>query len=166
MKYSIIVVLMFVSSAAAQSGGPYLITQFVIAGGGSQTAAGGTFGLEGTAGQSVAGTQSTGGPFRVTGGFWAEQQLAPTAANVTLSGRVLITGDGMRRVTILVQSLSTGVVRSTTPNQMGYYSFDELEIGMYLIRAESPNFQFTPNDVVVTITEDLTDLDFTGNPSL
>lgn len=164
MKIAAVILLMLATSAAAQSGGPYTVTQSVIAGGGSQNAAGGAFGLEGTAGQSIAGTQSTGGPFSVIGGFWAEQQLAPTAANVTLSGRVLLSGDGMRRVTIMVQSLSTGIVRSTTPNQMGHYSFDQLEIGLYLIRAESPNFQFTPNDVVVTITEDVTILDFTGSP--
>src|SRR5688500_19666884 len=46
----------------AQSGGQFTITKSVIAGGGGR-ASGGTFTVDGTIGQPVAGTNSTGGTF-------------------------------------------------------------------------------------------------------
>ena len=52
-----------------QSGGTFTITKSVIAGGGGRTT-GGTFTLDGTIGQSVAGTNSTGGTFSLISGFW------------------------------------------------------------------------------------------------
>ncbi|MFN0277278.1 MAG: hypothetical protein ACKVRN_01620, partial [Pyrinomonadaceae bacterium] len=56
-------------TARAQSGGTFLIEKNVIAGGGG-SAAGGVFALDGTIGQSVAGTSSSGGVFSVDSGFW------------------------------------------------------------------------------------------------
>ncbi|MGH9948332.1 MAG: hypothetical protein ACRD6X_14210, partial [Pyrinomonadaceae bacterium] len=64
---------LFVSEAlftAAQSGGDFVVSKSVIAGGGGRTA-GGTFTVDGTVGQSLAGTTSTGGSFNLQSGFWA-----------------------------------------------------------------------------------------------
>src|SRR5205814_8754831 len=55
---------------SAQSGGTFNITRSVIAGGGGR-ATGGTFTMDGTIGQSLAGTTSTGGTFNLQSGFWA-----------------------------------------------------------------------------------------------
>lgn len=54
---------------APQSGGQFDLSRNVIAGGGG-TSNGGSFKLEGTVGQSVAGTTSVGGSYSGTGGFW------------------------------------------------------------------------------------------------
>jgi hypothetical protein len=62
-------VLVFSSNAIAQSGGTFTITKSVIAGGGGHST-GGTFTLDGTIGQAVAGTTSTGAPFTMISGFW------------------------------------------------------------------------------------------------
>lgn len=55
--------------ANAQSGSTFEITQSVIAGGGGQNSAGGTFALDGTIGQAIAGGALDGSPFAVTSGF-------------------------------------------------------------------------------------------------
>ena len=47
-------------AALAQSGGTFTITQSVIANGGGQDSMGGTFKVDGTVGQHVAGTSSSG----------------------------------------------------------------------------------------------------------
>jgi hypothetical protein len=56
-------------SSVAQSGGQFTVTKSVIAGGGGRVS-GGTFTLDGTIGQPVAGTQSTGANFSLIAGFW------------------------------------------------------------------------------------------------
>ena len=61
-------VWMFVIQISAQSGGTFQITKSVIAGGGGRTS-GGTFTLDATIGEPVAGTNSTGGNFSVISGF-------------------------------------------------------------------------------------------------
>src|SRR5438309_6053612 len=57
-------------ASLAQSGGTFTITKSVIATGGG-SASGGTFSMDGTIGQSLAGTTSAGGTFSLQSGFWA-----------------------------------------------------------------------------------------------
>lgn len=163
VKSAIAIILLLAASAGAQSGGPYVITQSVIAGGGTPSATGATYAVAGTIGQSAAGTESTGGQFRIRGGFWAESPLAPTAASVSFSGRVVLEPRGsLRRIRITAMDLSTGIVRSAVPNTLGYFRFDDLEIGMYLVRIEGRNLQFTPNDFVVTLQDSVAGFEVTG----
>lgn len=54
----------------AQSGGTFVIQKSVIASGGDRSS-GGTFVVQGTIGQTVTGTQSNGGTFSLTSGFWS-----------------------------------------------------------------------------------------------
>src|SRR5438876_1482508 len=53
----------------SQSGGSFVIQKSVIAGGGDRSS-GGTFIVDGTIGQNLAGVQSTGGTFDLRSGFW------------------------------------------------------------------------------------------------
>jgi hypothetical protein len=62
-------------AALAQSGGNYNMAWFTIGGGGGR-GAGGSYSLEGTVGQSVAGAAGA-GPYTLTGGFWAGAMTAP-----------------------------------------------------------------------------------------
>ncbi|MEJ7848723.1 MAG: carboxypeptidase-like regulatory domain-containing protein [Pyrinomonadaceae bacterium] len=164
---SIISLLLFFTAAVnAQSGGTYEITQSVIAGGG-MASAGGNFTVVGTIGQSVAGTQSTGipasgGVLAVRGGFWAVSALAPTAASVTLAGRVIIAGSGMSRIRITIQNLSTGAVQTAIPSSFGYYQFENLETGVYLVTAASRSFQFSPPSFTLDLTDNVSDANFSG----
>ena len=83
------------ASISAQTGGTFEITQSVIAGGG-QPLAGGAFSIDGTTGQAIAGDELSNEPFVVTSGFWNYSPLPVTAANATVSGRVLTnSGEGI-----------------------------------------------------------------------
>lgn len=151
---------------AAQTGGGYNLSHNVIASGGGSNSSGGNFKVDGTVGQNIAGTVSTNGNFSLRGGFWAFQQLAPTAATVSLSGRVY-SGKGVgiiRRVRIILTDASTGVIRSAQTNSFGYYRFEELEVGhLYVVQPESRNFTFTPENYFFNLLEDIANVDFVGS---
>lgn len=167
MKAKLIVLCIFLSSvsASAQTGGTFDLSHSVIASGGGSTSTGGSFTLDGTIGQNLAGTHSLNGGFSLRGGFWAFQAGAPTAANVTISGRVAASKYGgiLRRVRVTLYDVSMGVTRYTQTSFDGSYSFDELEIGrLYIIRAESKNRNFSPESYSLIPMENLANVDFTG----
>ncbi len=89
--------------------------------------------------------------------------LAPTAANVNISGRVLANnGRGISRAKVVITS-ADGVRRYATTNPFGYYTFDNLSAGeTYIISVASKRYTFTNPTQVVTINEDLTDFNFTA----
>jgi hypothetical protein len=86
------------------------------------------------------------------------QVTAPTAANVSVSGRVLSSvGAGVRaaRVTFTDEN---GLARSVVTNTFGRYSFSDLPSGRtYVATAASRGITFSPRAVVVNDT--LTDVD-------
>jgi hypothetical protein len=87
--------------------------------------------------------------------------LAPTAAGVTVSGRVL-TGDGRgvvnARVTI---TDSNGAVRTVITSPFGYYRFDDVQAGgTYVMGVISKRFKYASR--VVSVTDNLADVDFTA----
>jgi uncharacterized delta-60 repeat protein len=95
------------------------------------------------------------------------QGLVPSAANVSISGRVL-TSDG-RGLNNAIVSLTdaNGNSRSTRTGSFGFYRFDEIEAGqIVIVNVRSKRFQFEPR--VLSVGEDLTDVDFTptGGDSL
>jgi hypothetical protein len=150
-----------VAFVTAQTGGTYDLSHAVIATGGGSNSAGGIHVVDGTSGQPVAGTVSTGGNFDLRGGFWAYQTLAPTAAPVSISGRVILSGSlPSGRVRVLLIKLSDGLIREAQPNQFGYYRFDDVEIGPYVVQAISPNCQFAPREVFINVLDDLIDANF------
>jgi hypothetical protein len=144
----------------AQTGGNFEITQSVI-GNGGQNSAGGTFSLDGTIGQPLAGNAINNPPFAVTSGFWNFTPLAPTAAVVTVSGRVRnAKGRGIPRAIVVVQSAS-GTIRTTRTNPFGYYTFTDIEVGeTYIFNVRSKEYTFAPQ--VVYILENLAGFDFTS----
>ena len=75
--FSLFLTLLFATAAFAQSGGNFNINRSVIASGGGRTS-GGTFTLDGTIGQPLAGVQSTGGNLSLISGFWATPPAAQT----------------------------------------------------------------------------------------
>ncbi|HUF02607.1 MAG TPA: VCBS repeat-containing protein [Aridibacter sp.] len=79
--------LLLVTIGLPQSGGQFEIRKSVITSGGGVTS-GGAFSLDSTIGEAVAGTQSSGGPFSLTGGFRAG------SAPVTETGFAVFDFDG------------------------------------------------------------------------
>ncbi len=144
--------------AVAQSGGTFVIQKSVIAGGGG-SGSGGTFTMNGTIGQSFAGTTSSGGTFDLGGGFWGGG--AAPAADVTVSGRVLTPdGRGLRNAVVsLIDSL--GVRRTATTSSFGLYSFASVRAGdIYIITVTSKRYRFTPR--IMPINSSIANLDFFG----
>lgn len=156
---TILLLTILSASASAQAGGTYVITKSVIAGGGGQTA-GSTYKLDGTIGQSVAGTTSTGGTFELGGGFWGGG-TAVVASTASVSGRVLTSdGRGLRNATVSITD-SQGLIRLTTTSSFGFFSFDNVNTGQaYTFRISSRFFRFQPR--TVQIDGNLTLADFVG----
>lgn len=87
----------------------------------------------------------------------------PTAAHVSISGRVLDTnlqGVFKARVTITGQDGETHIAIT---NAFGYFLIDDLALGQsYLVEVGSKRFTYAP--LVVNAVDDVTDLDFTPIP--
>lgn len=146
-------------SVPAQSGGTFSVEKSVIASGGG-TSAGGAFTVEGTAGQAAAGGFLQSAVHKLQGGFWVSE-FVPTAASVTVSGRVFTpSGNGLVNAVVTMTDTqgNTRTVRTTT---FGYFRFEAVEAGgTYIFNVHSKSFQFTPQ--VVSVVEDLSELNFTA----
>ena len=92
-------------------------------------------------------------------GAYEFASLAPTAAGVTISGRVVdVKGSGIARATVSITD-SEGNIRTVNTNSFGYYSFDGVTTGeTYVFEVSAKRYQFTPR--VVTINEELAEFDF------
>lgn len=88
--------------------------------------------------------------------------LAPTAADVTVSGRVFSQiGGGVPNATVRLTE-QNGQIRTARTNQFGYYRFENIEVGQTLIvNVFSKSYQFTPQ--VITLNDSIKDLNFTAN---
>jgi hypothetical protein len=137
----------------------------VLAGGGAPST-GGDFRVEGSVGQALAGTLSAGAQFRLHGGFWFPPPLAPTAATVSVSGRVInLRGGSVRRVRVVLTEAATGATRAAQTNPFGFFRFENVEVGrVYTVQAQSRNFHFTPDAHVFSLLEARDDLEFTAVP--
>jgi hypothetical protein len=92
---------------------------------------------------------------------FTKQIFAPTAATVSISGRVLTPeGRGLTNATVTLTG-ANGYSRTSRTSTIGYYRFDEVESGQtYIFTLNSKRYQFTPQ--VVTVMENLSDLNFTA----
>ncbi len=85
----------------------------------------------------------------------------PTAAGVTVSGRILTAGgQGVRGATVVITD-QAGIRRSVTTGSFGFYSFDDVEAGQsYVIGVSSKRFRFGSR--VVSVADSLADVNFIG----
>lgn len=158
---STLLALVLSIAAAAQTGGNFDLSHSVIAGGGGTGSTGGQFALSGTSGQTSAGTTSTNGNFSLRGGFWAFDDLAPTAALVSVSGRVLTAGgQGIRSVQITLSG-GNGVIRTVQSSAFGHFHFDEVEIGQtYILQVSSKRFVFASPIRLLTVQDRVVEENF------
>ncbi|MBS1795946.1 MAG: proprotein convertase P-domain-containing protein [Acidobacteria bacterium] len=84
--------------------------------------------------------------------------LSPTAAGVTVAGRVSTAGGGLANAIVYLTDAS-GSTRSRRTNSFGYYSFDNLRAGQTVtVTVVSKRFTFAPR--VVDVDDNIADLDF------
>lgn len=91
--------------------------------------------------------------------------FAPTAADVSISGRVIDRGGrGVARVMLELADKAGNTLTART-NIFGYYAFDPVAAGQtYILTANAKNRRFTDNPRVVNALDDLTGTDFTESP--
>lgn len=89
--------------------------------------------------------------------------LAPTAASVSIGGRVTTArGRGIARVRVLLTDLS-GETRTALTNSFGYFRFEAVAAGEnYILEARHKRYTFAPQ--VIFATEDLSEVNFTTSP--
>ncbi|MGI8639953.1 MAG: choice-of-anchor Q domain-containing protein [Pyrinomonadaceae bacterium] len=87
--------------------------------------------------------------------------LAPTAASVTVGGRVLTaSGRGIRNVYITMTDLN-GNSRLAVSTAFGYYRFEDVAAGeTYIISASAKRYLFGQPSQVLNINEDNSDVNF------
>ncbi|MBS1792523.1 MAG: carboxypeptidase regulatory-like domain-containing protein [Acidobacteria bacterium] len=87
----------------------------------------------------------------------------PTAANVSLSGRVAdAAGQGLSRVRVSLTA-ADGTIRYATTNSFGYYRFDDVPSGaIYTLSVSGSRYQFAQPTRVIEVNDTLADLDFTA----
>jgi hypothetical protein len=101
----------------------------------------------------------------ITGGFqtatvnYSLFVMAPTAASVSISGRVFGgNGRGLRNAYVILTD-DQGTSRTVQTSAFGYYHFEEVEVGRtYILTVQSKRYEFEPQ--VIFVTEELTELNF------
>jgi hypothetical protein len=90
--------------------------------------------------------------------------LAPTAASVSISGRVMIgNGRGLNNAMVILTD-ANGETRTAWTNPFGYYRFYDVAAGQTVIMTVvSKRFQFAPQ--LIYITEDLSEQNFVSKSS-
>jgi len=97
---------------------------------------------------------------------FANVQAGPTAAPVSVSGRVVDGfGQGIRNARIVVTSSTDGTSRSALSNPFGYYTVTDLSVNdFYVVRASHKQFTFTDDTRSFSLTDNIADVDFIANP--
>ena len=87
--------------------------------------------------------------------------LSPTAANVTVSGRVSdSSGGGISRARITMTA-PNGTTRTVTTNTFGFYRFDEVPAGgTYIFNIQHSRYRFDPATRIVSVIDEIQDIDF------
>ena len=93
---------------------------------------------------------------------WGVGNVAPTAASVSIEGRVLTaSGSGIKGAVVTLTG-SNGNIRTARTSSMGYYRFDDVQSGsVYVIGASAKRFEFTSR--TVTASENISDFDIVAN---
>jgi hypothetical protein len=90
----------------------------------------------------------------------------PTAAAASVSGRVTdAAGNALAGVRLTLVRPSTGEIVALKTNNFGRYLFTDLAAGEnYVIRIAAKRYVFNPNEVIVTLSDNIDDLDFQAVP--
>ena len=155
----VLVILISAQDIFTQSGGQFAVESSVVSGGGGNIA-GGDFDLTGTVAQPVAGGYISSVPFHLYSGFWSPF-LQPTAAPVSLGGRVRTTGGrGLGGVRITLVGIDGNLTRAVS-SPFGYYRFDGLISGnTYILTVDQSRHAFDVPSIAVHLTDTIADLDF------
>ena len=93
--------------------------------------------------------------------FVIAETLAPTAASVTVSGKVLTAnGSGIRNARVIITD-SNGNSRQEITGSFGYYRFENINVGeTYVVTVFSKRFSFSQSSQIISVNEDLSEVNF------
>lgn len=156
----ILLILPVIALAQIASGGGLTLEKSVAANGGG-TSSGNEFTLTGTSGQTAAGASLSASPFLQRSGFWVPDQFAPTAARVSIGGRVSTAGGAGIRNVLVTLTDARGAVRTTYTGSFGLYRFTDVEVGeIYILTVRAKKYSFASPEQIVSVNDELTNLDF------
>jgi hypothetical protein len=99
-------------------------------------------------------------------GGWGIQFMVPTAADASISGRVVTpqgAGIGNAKVTVWGGEMTQPVM--TVTGSFGFYRIDGLPAGRtYFVSVNAGRYTFQQPVRTVNLNEDVADLDFTADP--
>lgn len=92
--------------------------------------------------------------------------MGPTAANVSIGGRVLTAnGGGIRNAIVIISGGGLTQPRYANTGTFGFYQFDDLEVGdTYIVSIQSKRFTFTNPNIILTPKDNVADANFLANP--
>lgn len=91
--------------------------------------------------------------------FVLAQALAPTAAHVSVSGRVMVDGERGLANAVVYLSDESGTTHMARTGSFGYYRFDDIEVGQtYIVTVTSKRYQFAAQ--IVSVNDEMTELNF------
>ena len=144
--------------------GPYNEPGSTPGGAGTQTLFG-NFGMTNPNGTWSLYIRQQGGGAGVVQGGWGLEFLVPTAAQASISGRVL-TADGrpIRNAEVVVTGNSLTEPLRINTGSFGYYTFDGLRVGeTYVVTVNSQRFTFPVPSLVISLTDNIADANFVAD---
>ena len=87
--------------------------------------------------------------------------VAPTAAGVSIGGRV-VAGSQLGIASVSVELTNArGEKRTALTNPFGYYQFDDVQAGeTYVVSAKSKRYSFVTSSQVITVSDEMSGIDF------
>ena len=165
---SFVTVILLTAGASAPfaqvaAGGGFTLEKSVVATGGGASA-NGALAVAGTSGQPAAKPNSSSPPFSQAAGFWTPDALAPTAAGVTVEGRVTTAdGRGIRNARVTMTG-ADGFSRSVVTGSFGYFRLTEVPSGdIYLLGVSARRFTFSAPTQVISVVDNVTGLTFVAD---
>lgn len=104
---------------------------------------------------------TTGGPGANNHTFDVGFAAVPTAAGVSVEGRVMLqAGNGVRNAMVILTE-ADGTQHTALTGTFGYYRFDDIEVGQtVVVSVRSKRFIFNPPSRIVSLTDGIANLDF------
>ncbi len=91
--------------------------------------------------------------------------VSPTAAQVSLSGRVTDAGGrGIRNAIIAIEGGGLTEPRVVATGSMGYYNVEDLAIGTYIVTVQAKRHSFANPTRSLSMSDNVADFDFIAEP--
>lgn len=112
-----------------------------------------------------AGLMTAGGCATIDHLTFCFQDLEPTAAPASVSGRVATSGGrGISGARMTLTNAQTGQSFGTLTNSFGYFAIRARAGGFYILTVSHPRYSFADGSRTFTLNEDVADMDFVADP--